>query len=146
MLDRPRTHAVLIRRAARDGRLEWLLPKGHIEPGETPRQAAEREVFEETGIRGTAGPELGRIDYWFCSGRRKIHKYVRHYLLIMHGGQISTSDHEVTEVGWFPLQDLNDLLHHADERRILRRALEMLNAPRRRSEQPAARRNGSGRA
>lgn len=33
----------------RNGR--WDLPKGHIEAGECPEQAALREVFEETGVR-----------------------------------------------------------------------------------------------
>ncbi len=36
----------------RNGR--WGIPKGHVEPGETSRQAAEREAFEEAGIIGTA--------------------------------------------------------------------------------------------
>src|SRR6218665_1680297 len=39
-----------IARRNRAGRLEWCLPKGHIEPGESPEQAAVREVAEETGI------------------------------------------------------------------------------------------------
>lgn len=29
----------------------WSLPKGHVEPGESDRAAAEREIFEEAGIR-----------------------------------------------------------------------------------------------
>jgi 8-oxo-dGTP pyrophosphatase MutT (NUDIX family) len=126
MVDRSRMRAVLIGRINRRGRLEWCLPKGHIEDGETPRQAAEREVFEETGICGTAGPELGRIDYWFHAGHRKIHKHVYHYLLEMYGGELCTDDHEVTDVAWFPLDAVGDLLRHNDEREIISRALTML--------------------
>jgi 8-oxo-dGTP pyrophosphatase MutT (NUDIX family) len=130
MLDRTRARGIAIKRVNRRGRSEWLLPKGHIELGETPRQAAEREVFEETGIHGTAGPGLGQIDYWFCSGSRRIHKYVRHFLLEMSGGELSTEDHEVIDVAWFPLARLGELLNHRDERRVLWRAMAMLGSTR----------------
>ena len=42
----------IIARHSRSGHLEWCLPKGHIEKGETPQQTAVREVHEETGILG----------------------------------------------------------------------------------------------
>ena len=41
----------VIARRNRAGRLEWCLPKGHVEPGETLVETAEREVAEETGYR-----------------------------------------------------------------------------------------------
>lgn len=34
-----------------DGGLFWSFPKGHLEDGETPGQAAVREIYEETGIK-----------------------------------------------------------------------------------------------
>ena len=43
-------YAALIARRNRAGRIEWCLPKGHLEGSETPQQAALREVAEETGI------------------------------------------------------------------------------------------------
>jgi 8-oxo-dGTP diphosphatase len=42
---------------------KWTIPKGHLEEGETDAQAAVREVFEETGIRGELGPLISRIEY-----------------------------------------------------------------------------------
>lgn len=48
--------AALIARRQRRGRLIWLLPKGHVEPGETIEVAAIREVGEETGILGSILP------------------------------------------------------------------------------------------
>lgn len=42
----------------------WVLPKGHIEDGLTPWQAAEREAWEEAGLRGTVISEpLGTYHY-----------------------------------------------------------------------------------
>lgn len=129
VLDESRTQAVVIARINRNGRLHWLIPKGHIEVGETPRQAAEREVFEETGIRGLAGAELGQVDYWFRSNHHRVHKNVRHFLMTMRDGELSTADHEVVDVAWFPLRQLIELLRHGDERRIVWRAIELVERP-----------------
>src|SRR6187402_171832 len=58
-------YVACIARRNRAGRLEWCLPKGHIEAGESPEQAAVREVEEETGILTVIVQSLGVIDYWF---------------------------------------------------------------------------------
>jgi 8-oxo-dGTP pyrophosphatase MutT (NUDIX family) len=126
MVDASGLRAVAIHRINRRGRGEWLLPKGHIEPGETPRVAAEREVLEETGIRGRAGASLRIIEYEFYSNRVRVRKFVRHFLLRMESGALSTLDHEVSDVAWFPLECLEEKLDHADERAIIRRAIELL--------------------
>ena len=49
-LNSPALEVAVIARINRAGRLEWCLPKGHLEGEETPAQAAMREVAEETGI------------------------------------------------------------------------------------------------
>lgn len=45
---------LMVRHVEDDGREYWTLPGGGIEKGETPAEAAEREVLEETGLRLTA--------------------------------------------------------------------------------------------
>ena len=52
-----------------DGSDVWVLPKGHIEPGETTAQAAVREVLEEAGAQAELGPEVGRVSYAVGSKR-----------------------------------------------------------------------------
>lgn len=118
--------AALIGRLDRRGRLLWSLPKGHIEEGETPEQAAVREVEEETGIIASVQAPLGSIDYWFVAEDRRVHKTVQHYLLRAQGGELSDADVEVTEVAWVPLAELDARLAYADERRLVRRATEIL--------------------
>jgi len=114
--------AALIGRVDRRGRMMWSLPKGHIETGETAEQTAIREVAEETGIQGTVVAPLGKIDYWFVSEGRRIHKTVHHYLLRSVGGELSDDDYEVSEVAWVPLAELPRRLTYSDERRLARMA------------------------
>ena len=128
MVDRTQAHAALIGRLDRRGTLLWSLPKGHIEAGETAEQTAEREVREETGIHGAVLRELGTIDYWFVVESRRVHKTVHHFLMTAVGGELSDDDVEVTEVAWVPLAELDQRLAYADERRLVRRALRLLNA------------------
>jgi len=118
--------AAVIGRLDRRGRLLWSLPKGHIEAGETAEQAAVREVEEETGISGTILGELGTIDFWFVAEDRRVHKTVHHFLLRATGGELSDEDIEVSEVAWVPLDELESRLAYADERRLIRRATELL--------------------
>ena len=116
----------LIARTDRHGRLLWSLPKGHIEDGETPEQAAVREVEEETGIAGVIVAELGTIDFWFVADGRRIHKTVRHYLMRATGGELSDADIEVTEVAWVPLPEIRAQLAYPDERGLVDAAGRLL--------------------
>jgi 8-oxo-dGTP pyrophosphatase MutT (NUDIX family) len=117
--------AAVIARLNRAGRLEWCLPKGHLEQGETLEQAAIREIAEETGIQGRVVDRLGTIHYWFSVEGRRVHKQVHHYLLEATGGALSTAgdpDQEAVEVAWVSLDDLGRTLAFPNERRIVREA------------------------
>lgn len=119
----------VIARVNRAGRLEWCLPKGHLEGAETPEQAAVREIEEETGIRGRVVGELGTIDYWFAVEGRRIHKTVHHYLLEATGGRLTVEgdpDAEAVDVAWVPIDELGSRLAFANERRIARAATALL--------------------
>jgi len=118
--------AALIARLDRRGLLRWSLPKGHIEPGETAEQAAEREVREETGIAGHVLGALGTIDFWFVADDQRIHKTVHHFLLEADGGTLSDADVEVDEVAWVPLAEVAERLTNEDERRLIDRGPDEL--------------------
>lgn len=112
----------LIARINRAGRLEWCLPKGHLEGEETPAQAARREVAEETGIRGQVMAPLGSVDYWFSVAGLRVHKVVHHFLLRATTGALTVDndpDHEAIDAAWVPLDEVTDRLSFANERRIV---------------------------
>lgn len=103
-------------------RLLWSLPKGHIEVGETPEQAALREVMEETGIESEISRSLGVIDFWFMASGKRIHKTVHHYLFREVGGILTPQVTEVDEVSWFPLHEIIDRLAYPDEKKLIARS------------------------
>ena len=129
VIDESGTKGLLIgRRDLKDAtreRLLWSLPKGHIEPGETPQEAAIREVAEETGIQSEISRELGIIDFWFMAGGKRIHKTVHHYLFREVGGTLAPQVSEVDDVGWFPLEEIIALLAYPDEKKLIAKSGEL---------------------
>jgi len=123
-------HAAVIARRNRAGRLEWCLPKGHLEGEETPEEAAVREITEETGIVGQVLRRLGVIDYWFSGDDRRVHKVVHHFLLAATGGSLSVEgdpDGEAEEAAWIPVVNLHAVLAYPNERRLAEAALVVLD-------------------
>ncbi len=106
-------------------RVLWSLPKGHIEEGETPEQAAIREVAEETGITSSITKSLGVIDFWFMAGGKRIHKTVHHFIFTEVGGILLAQESEVDEVSWFPLAEIVDRLAYPDEKKLIAKSAEL---------------------
>lgn len=60
---------------------KWTFPKGHVEAGETPARAAERETREEIGVgKLRLHAPLGTMDFWFRRDPVLIHKFVHYFL------------------------------------------------------------------
>ncbi len=109
----------------------WTLPKGHVEKGETPEQAAEREIREETGVNARVQAPLKTIDYWFFSRYRaklrRVHKKVHQFLLRATGGDVSGHNDEVLEARWVPISKAEEMLLFDGDKKVLSRAKELLS-------------------
>jgi 8-oxo-dGTP pyrophosphatase MutT (NUDIX family) len=118
--------AIVPVKRASDGTRVLALPKGHFDPGETPLQAAEREVREETGVEVEPLGELGEARYFYTRGGRTIGKSVTFFLFGYRAGDIDDHDEEVEEVRWLGLSEAQRTLTHAAEREIVARAAARL--------------------
>lgn len=106
------------------------LPKGRLNDGERPEEAAAREVFEETAVRVHVGPELGSVAYSFRRGDLRVDKRV-HFFLCRHlEGDGEPDGVEVTQARWIPLSEAPRLLAYRGERLMAERALSRLAAAR----------------
>ncbi|MGQ0541631.1 MAG: NUDIX hydrolase [Blastocatellia bacterium] len=109
--------------------MRWQLPKGIIDPGETPEQAALREVREEAGIDCELIAPIDIIEYWFVDRRSdepvRIHKFVHFFLMEYRSGDVSDYDDEIAEARWASLDEAFSMLAFESERDVLRKAFEI---------------------
>jgi len=122
--NRPLTHAGGV--VLRDGRVllvrakpaphDWVLPKGHIERGETPEAAAVREVREEAGVEATAGREVGVLEFESPkSGRVRSVYFLMRYLR-------DVPAEEEREIRWCAIAEAVDLIRFENARELIRKA------------------------
>jgi 8-oxo-dGTP pyrophosphatase MutT (NUDIX family) len=100
----------LIVRARRDP-TAWVLPKGHIEPGETPEAAAVREVEEEAGCVATIVAPLGRLVFGSVRTRIYLMRFER-----------EVGSDEGRELFWGSAEEAGKRLSFEDTRALLARA------------------------
>jgi 8-oxo-dGTP diphosphatase len=96
---------------------DWSLPKGKLAPGERWRDAALREVREETGMRCELGEELAPARYRDRKGRPKL---VRYWLMQPLDGDFEPGS-EVDRLRWLGLAEAERLLDYDHDRELVSR-------------------------
>ena len=95
-------------------------PKGHVEPGETESQTAEREIREETGLQV-------RVDRRFRAENRynirpDTQKLVVIFAALTEQAEITPQPEEIAEAFWLPIEEAAARLTYERDRRIMRDA------------------------
>jgi len=118
-------HILLIR----DPYANWGLPKGHLEPKETPAEAATREVAEETGLTGLAIlGSLPTIDWYFRDRGQLVHKFCHFFLMACAAGEPRPQvDEGISACVWLPVGDAIRTVTYANAREVLRIASSRLD-------------------
>lgn len=118
-------HVLLIR----DPYGNWGLPKGHLEEGEDARQAAVREVAEETGLDHLeVGPEVETIEWFFRRRGGLIHKFCTFFLMRSTEGDVVPEVGEgITECAWLPFAGATERITYENARGTLQRVQTILD-------------------
>ena len=99
-----------------DAKNRWTIPKGHVEPGEEPKQTAKREIQEETGLKEMKVYSwLGKVNFRY----RRTHTLVlmtMHIYLVKGLGDTDDLQGEdwLTGMKWLPAQEAIDKIAYDD--------------------------------
>lgn len=135
-----KVRVLLVHRAAR---ADVSLPKGKLDPGETPPQTAVREIEEETGIRIALGVPLGTIEYPLGGGREKVVYY--------WAGEVTDEalaattfapNHEIADLEWLTIDKAHKALSYERDREVLARFADLVESGRQRTFAVIALRHG----
>ncbi|MFI9213268.1 NUDIX domain-containing protein [Streptomyces sp. NPDC053253] len=123
-------YVLLIERGWDPFKGQWALPGGHVDPGETSRAAAARELAEEAGVYA-APEELDQLGVWDQPDRDPRGRYVTvaYRLEVLPGTPIEAGD-DATHAQWWPLSDLPQVAF--DHAAIIRAAAKTLAKVRKR--------------
>jgi 8-oxo-dGTP diphosphatase len=111
-------------------KMRWQLPKGIVDPGESPQVTAVREVREEAGVETELIRLIETIEYWYRSVKYgkpvRFHKFVHFYLVKYKSGDVADHDHEVEESRWVSFDEALEMLDFKSEREVVEKAREMV--------------------
>ena len=105
---------------AKSDRSLWVLPKGHIDPGETPEQTAVRETREEAGVDSEVVRLIGRSTFTQRGAKARVDYFLTHYI-----GDVEPE--EDRNVRWFSFEKALKKLPYDNLKNVLRLARDMLD-------------------
>lgn len=122
-----KSEIVLIRRGKAPRRDQWSIPGGHLEWGESLRDAVLREVREETGLIVEIA---GLIDTVDLITRNETGDATRHYVLVDFAARLIAGElragSDATEARWVAFSGLNDYPLWSETRRVIEESRRVL--------------------
>lgn len=114
---------VLLTKSSANG--YWQFPKGVIDPGQTSKEAAVREVKEEGGVEAEIIEKLGDSKYVYPDPKtkEKVFKVVTFYRMNYLSGSPKDHDFEVSEAGFFAPELAIKMLKFSDQKKLLEKAI-----------------------
>ena len=109
----------------------WVLPKGSLEDGESNKEAALREVKEESGVTARAIKYIGKTSYFFQSTKASdtvevgetLSKTVHWFLMSTNSYHVKPQAEEFfADAGFYKRHEADHLLKFHDEKQIMRKA------------------------
>lgn len=115
-----------------DSKGRWTIPKGHIEEGETPRQTAEREIQEETGlVRMKSLDWLGKINFRYRRTNTLVLMTTEIFLVEARGNTDKIVPQEwMTGIKWFSAKEALDKIEYEDIGKLILLALKKIRTNR----------------
>ena len=113
-----------------DSKGRWTIPKGHIEPGETAKVTARREVEEETGLKNLdILTWLGKIHFKYRRADKLVLMTTQIYLIqAMDAHEMPTGEKWMRGIKWFSFSEALDLIEYDDIEKLMLIAKKKIRA------------------
>ena len=104
-----------------DSKNRWTIPKGHIEPGETAKQTAVREIGEESGLKNVEVLTwLGKIHFKYRRLEKLVLMTTQVYLVqSVDKNERPTKEKWMNGIRWFSFADALDAIEYADIEKLM---------------------------